>query len=329
MVIMSNSSLSTLLPNNQRSLIIVTGLSGAGKSTAIDVLSDLGFFKVDNIPLPLLTDLVALSTKDPAKFSRLVVLPEMASAQSYQELKLLLANLEASGVIPCLLFFDARTSVIVRRYSETRRPHPGFDAKRDLTLSDAIERERQWLQSLRNKASIVVDTSEMTVHDLKRELKTLKLETTPTETRHARVNFLSFGFKHGIPIDCDLIVDVRFLPNPYFIEDLRGKSGLEEVVGNFVLSSSGAQEFISLYEKLLNFLLPRYIAEGKAYVNVGIGCTGGKHRSVAIAEALAKSFNPANYFLSVKHRDLLRPGNISGASEVSGEPQRPEPKRAP
>ncbi len=283
------------------SLIIVTGLSGAGKSTAMDLLSDSGYYVVDNLPVPLLESFLNFSMQSGERFKHTALLLDVDSQESRSLLLPLLKDPPASLKI---VFLDADTPAIVRRYSETRRPHPGFDPAKDRTLEDTIQRERARLQPIKEIANLVLDTSAFNVHALKRELRGF-LSTLGTEGgRTMRINFLSFGFKRGIPLDCDLIVDVRFLRNPHFVDELREKDGRDPPVREYVFQSPEAQEFVKRYGELLGFLLPKYQFEGKAYLNIGIGCTGGKHRSVAIAEALSGTIDASNYLVSVKHRDL-------------------------
>ncbi len=283
------------------SLIIVTGMSGAGKSTAMDLLSDSGYFVVDNLPVPLLESFLAFSKQSVERFKHTALLLDVDSQESRTQLLPSLRNTPAHVKV---VFLDSDTPAIVRRYSETRRPHPGFDPSKDKTLEDTIQRERARLQPIKEIADLVLDTSTFNVHALKRELRGF-LSTLGTQGgRTMRVNFLSFGFKRGIPLDCDLIVDVRFLRNPHFIEELREKDGREPPVKDYIFQSPDAHEFVERYADLLKFLLPKYQFEGKAYLNIGIGCTGGKHRSVAIAEALSSTIDPSSYLVSVKHRDL-------------------------
>lgn len=285
--------------------MLISGVSGAGKSTALDTLSDSGFFVIDNLPIPLFEDFVALSKLHPARYLRTALLLDIDSQSKLEQLLELFNTLKRPPHLK-LLFLDASNETLIKRYSETRRPHPGFDPSTDKTISDAIQREKNHLSRLRETASVVFDTSAMTVHDLRREIRqfidTLSLEKSSV----ARVNFVSFGFKYGIPLDCDLVVDVRFLPNPHFVPELKDKTGIESEVAKYVLESAPAREFISKYLELLDFLLPQYAFEGKSYLNIGIGCTGGKHRSVAIAQKLYESIAPKEYFLSIKHRDISK-----------------------
>ena len=286
------------------SLVIVTGVSGAGKSTAMHLLSDTGYYVVDNLPVPLLENFLKFSESAGSRFRKTALLLDIDSAENH---KLLLSMLNARSSTTQnvrLIFLDADTSVVVRRYSETRRPHPAFDAEQDDSIQDAIFRERERLQPIKERADLVLDTSDCTVHELKRRLREFLGTLGASNSYAMRVNFLSFGFKYGLPIDCDLVADVRFLTNPHFVESLRKLTGRNEAVRAFVFQSPDAQEFVSRYSNLLEFLLPKYQLEGKAYVNIGIGCTGGQHRSVAIAEALCANMAHQPYLISVRHRDI-------------------------
>ncbi len=283
------------------SLIIVTGMSGAGKSTAMDLLSDSGYYVVDNLPVPLLESFLEFSKQSGERFKHTALLLDVDSQESRTQL---LPSLQDTPANVNVVFLDSDTPAIVRRYSETRRPHPGFDPSKDKTLEDTIQRERVRLQPIKEIADLVLDTSTFNVHALKRELRGFLSSLGTQGGRTMRINFLSFGFKRGIPLDCDLIVDVRFLRNPHFVEELREKDGRDPPVKDYVFQSPDAQEFVERYADLLRFLLPKYQFEGKAYLNIGIGCTGGKHRSVAIAEALSGTIDPSGYLVSVKHRDL-------------------------
>jgi UPF0042 nucleotide-binding protein len=287
-----------------QSLFVVTGLSGAGKSSAMDLLEDCGYFGVDNLPVPLLNSFLELSKSTPERYARTALLLDVDSQESRAQLLPLISGEGSRPSNLKLIFLDADTRSIVRRYSETRRPHPGFDPAKDKSLEETIQRERARLQPIKEAADLVLDTSSMNIHALKRELRDFLQNLGTVSARSMLVNFLSFGFKRGTPIDCDLIVDVRFLKNPHFIEDLREHDGRDQPVRDYVFSSPDAAEFVRRYAELLSFLLPKYQFEGKAYLNIGVGCTGGKHRSVAIAEALSKTIDPSRYLVSVKHRDI-------------------------
>lgn len=288
------------------SLIMVTGLSGAGKSTAMQLFADSGYFAVDNLPVLLLPNYLSFTAVAPERYARTALLLDVDSRDSRSELMQFLATLSPRPSNVKIVFLDSDNRTIVKRYSETRRPHPGFDPSRDKTLEDTIQRERARLQPIKEIADIIMDTSHFNVHTLKRELREFLVSFGSNIDRQMRVNFLSFGFKYGAPIDCDLIVDVRFLRNPFFQEELRDLTGVDQKVAEYVLSTQDASEFLVKYTEMLQFLLPRYQQEGKAYLNVGIGCTGGKHRSVALAEELVKRFDASKYHLSAKHRDIAK-----------------------
>ncbi|MBN8548006.1 MAG: RNase adapter RapZ [Deltaproteobacteria bacterium] len=287
-----------------RSLILVAGMSGAGKSHALDTLEDRGFYILDNLPVPLFRQFIEFSGSTPAKYERTALLLDIDTRDKLAELNKVLDEIDPKRKLIKFVFLEATNETIVKRYSETRRPHPGFDSAKDKSLEDTIQRERSRLQPLREIASIVIDTSNLSVHELRRELGGFVDSLPFAPGKLMRVNFLSFGFKYGLPIDCDLVIDVRFLPNPHFVESLREKTGLEPVVRDYVLETAPAREFTKLYSELLAFLLPQYAFEGKSYLNIGVGCTGGQHRSVAIAEALQTLIDPKLYLVSVKHRDL-------------------------
>ncbi len=286
------------------SLILVTGVSGAGKSTAMDLLADSGYYVVDNLPVALLTNFLAFSSSAGARYRNTALLLDIDSRDSQALLLPLLKNRSERTPSIKVIFLDADNKAIIRRYSETRRPHPGFDPLRDNSLEDTITRERERLQPIKEIADLLIDTSSFTIHSLRRELSNFLLSLGATPGKAMRVNFLSFGFKRGVPIDCDLIVDVRFLRNPHFVENLRELDGRDQPVRDYVFESPDASEFVEKYADLLEFLIPKYQFEGKAYLNIGIGCTGGKHRSVAIAEALSKKIGRSSCLVSVTHRDL-------------------------
>jgi len=280
------------------------GLSGAGKSSAMDLLEDSGYFVVDNLPVPLLNTFLTFSKSGGSRFANTALLLDVDSQDSRTQLMPLLRGSSPRPSNLKVIFLDADSRTIIQRYSETRRPHPSFDPEKDKSLEDTIARERARLQPIKEVADLIVDTTALNIHALKRELRDFLESLGAVSRRHMRVNFLSFGFKRGIPLDCDLIVDVRFLRNPHFVESLRERDGREREVRDYVFASPEASEFVSRYADLLTFLLPKYQFEGKAYLNVGVGCTGGKHRSVAIAEALSSRISGSEYLVSVKHRDL-------------------------
>ena len=268
------------------------------------LLGDSGYYVVDNLPVPLIGQFFEFSKGSAARYRNTALLIDIESRESRTELLSVIKTKEDRPGNVKLVFLDADNPAILRRYSETRRPHPGFDASQDKTLTDTISRERSRLQPIKEAADFLVDTSSFNIHALRRELRDFLASLGHTSRHGMRVNFLSFGFKHGIPLDCDLIVDVRFLKNPHFVEDLRDQDGRDAPVRDYVFSTPEAEDFVARYADLLQFLLPKYQAEGKAYLNIGIGCTGGKHRSVAIAEALSERMKSPESLISVKHRDI-------------------------
>ena len=303
---MTESEQSAIDISHFESLILIAGISGAGKSKALDVLADLGYFNLENLPVPLLRDFITFSRSAPGRFRKTVLLADIDSRDKLNEFMEFVSKLSPQKGKLHLIFMDCAKDTILKRYSETRRPHPSFDPARDKTLEDAIIRERQRLSPFLERANLLVDTTNLTIHDLKRELKGFCDSLSAEKDRTIRINFLSFGFKYGAPLDCDLVVDVRFLPNPYFMEHLREKDGREPEVASYVKTSPTCEEFLVRYTSLLEFLVPQYIFEGKYYLNIGVGCTGGKHRSVAVAEELSRRIHHEDYLISVKHRDAGR-----------------------
>ena len=289
-----------------RAFVVVAGLAGAGKSSVLDVLSDLGFYIVDNLPVELLEHFVRFTASNPERYALSAVLVDVDNAVDVTALCSLLKSSQVGACRHELIFVDCSTAHIIKRYNETRRPHPGFNPQRDKTLDDAILREREFLQQIKESASFVLDTTQLNIHELRREIKSFVDSRCDKRDRKVRVNFVSFGYKYGTPPDCDLIVDVRFIPNPYFVDNLREQSGLDQEVADFVLAHKEATEFLEKYKGLLDFLLPHYAHEGKSYLNIGVGCTGGRHRSVVVAEELLKRLDQRTYGASIKHRDLNR-----------------------
>lgn len=293
------------LPLEQfESLILVCGMAGAGKTTTMGLLRDSGYSTVDNLPFSFLREFLKSNASSRTRYKRSALLIDIDSSDSCVEFMRFLSEISPFPKNVVLLFLDSATQTIVKRYSETRRPHPIFDPAIDTSLSEGIERERVLLYPIKAKASFIVDSSEMNSHLLRQELKRFVEQIPNTPAGTLRVNFLSFGFKHGAPLDCDLIVDVRFMRNPHFVENLRPKDGTDPGVALFVLDTDEAKEFLEHYLRFLHFVLPLYAREGKAYLNVGVGCTGGQHRSVAIAERLAQSIQFSAAVISVRHRDL-------------------------
>lgn len=286
-----------LAPIDAPHVLVVTGMSGAGRSTAAKILEDLGYTVIDNLPPQLLQ--TAVEAHDiPEAHKHLSVVIDSRGGLPIAELRNAIIELEREGVLTRIVFLDAEDDVIVQRYEENRRPHPlGYD-----TIAEAIVAEREMLEDLREMADVVVDTSELNVHELRDRITAQFSEDEMT--RPMRVSVRSFGFKHGAPRDADLIFDVRFLPNPHWVEELRDLRGNDERVSGYVLDSEGAQEFVDRIDDLLGFLIPRFQSEGKSYLSIAIGCTGGHHRSVAIAEELEKRLTEHGVHAAVRHRDI-------------------------
>jgi RNase adapter protein RapZ len=281
-------------------LVVVTGMTGAGRSTAAKVLEDLGFFVVDNLPPQLLSHMVKLVTEEAGGESRIVVVVDVRSRWFFTELRGSLAEMRESGVRPWVLYLEASDEVLVRRQEAARRPHPLQGGGR---LLDGIAHEREMLRDLRGDADLIVDTSSLNVHQL--AAKVLNAFSQEGEVA-VRATVVSFGFKYGIPVDADLVVDMRFLPNPHWVPELRPHTGLEKEVRDYVLGHPDAKQFLDRYEELLRTLAAGYLREGKRYITVAVGCTGGKHRSIAMAEALAERMRANDIPTLVTHRDLGR-----------------------
>ena len=281
--------------------VVLTGLSGSGKSQAIRALEDLGYFCVDNLPVALLPMLAELTLRAGNEISRAAVVIDAREGKMLDELPLVLRQLKGTPQLnPVLIFLDASDDVLVRRFSETRRPHP---LAPDRSAIEGIREERRRMSALRRLADHVVDTSAMTVHELRHAFR--NVEGGATLGAQLVVTILSFGFKHGIPVDSDLLFDVRFLPNPHFVPALRPHTGRDREVREFLDKSPATHEFLEHTLNLLRFLIPQYVAEGKTYLTVGIGCTGGRHRSVMVAEALRKGLvGLKSVQTRVRHRDV-------------------------
>ncbi|CAN5540184.1 RNase adapter RapZ [soil metagenome] len=279
--------------------LVIAGMSGAGRSSAADQLEDLGWFVIDNLP-PLLIPKVAELAGAPGSRVQKVALV-VGSAASHQDVLDALDELVTTGASVSILFLDAATDVLVRRYENTRRRHPVDDGRR---LAGAIDRERAMLEPVKEVADVVVDTSELNVHQLGARIVDLFGHDGPGGGM--RTTLVSFGYKHGVPIDVDVVIDCRFLPNPHWVDELRPQTGLEGPVRDFVLGQEIATPFLDRLEDLLALLLPQYVAEGKSYLSIALGCTGGRHRSVAIAEELAVRLRRRGCDPSISHRDLAR-----------------------
>jgi RNase adapter protein RapZ len=280
-------------------IIIITGLSGSGRSFAIRALEDNGFFCIDNIPALLIPKFIELCHGYQEEIRRIALGVDLRGGQFLQALPEVLADLRSAGHRAEVLFFDASDDVLLRRFSETRRPHPLAGQG---SIQDGISRERRALEPIRALADKVIDTSDFNVHQLKREMEQQFCQAP--EGRHMALFFTSFGYKYGIPHDTDMILDVRFLPNPYFVNELRPKTGLDMEVRNYVLGNQETRSFLDRLYALLEFTLPLYEREGKSSLTLALGCTGGRHRSVVLVEELKKRLGGGNFRIHVKHRDI-------------------------
>jgi RNase adapter protein RapZ len=286
--------MSTDLPE----LLVVTGMSGAGKTAATASLDDLGWFVVDNLPPSLLMQLVDTVTER-TKHRRIAVVADVRGGVFFNELRGALDELAARGVRPHVLFLEAGDEVLVRRFESARRPHPLQGEGR---VVEAIGRERELLAELRSSADLVVDTSLLNVHELAARIRAA---FSPVDVGLQAI-VVSFGYKYGLPVDADVVADMRFLPNPHWVPDLRPQTGRDVAVSEYVLGQPGAAEFLDRYTELLESMADGYLREGKRFVTVGVGCTGGKHRSVAMTEALAARLRERGVETIVVHRDLGR-----------------------
>lgn len=281
--------------------VVLTGLAGSGKSQAIKALEDLGYFCVDNLPIELLPMLADLTLRGGTEISRAAVVVDIREGRMLEEFPKAFKRLQQKKQLnPVLIFLEAAEPTLVRRFSETRRPHP---LAPDRSAIEGIREEKKALQAVRRMADHIVDTSEMTVHELRHAFTSVAAGRVPGA--QLVVTVLSFGFKHGIPVDSDLLFDVRFLPNPHFVPTLRPHTGRDADVVKYINKSKATHEFLTHTLNLLKFLVPQYVHEGKTYLTIGIGCTGGRHRSVAISEALKKGLSGLpGVRVRVRHRDI-------------------------
>ena len=290
------------VPVNALETIVVSGLSGAGRSTAAKCLEDLGYFVVDNLPPELIATMVDLGSRSRGAVTKIAVVMDVRSRAFSSDLRAVIDDLASRGLAPRVLFLEASDAVLVRRFESVRREHPLQGEGR---LIDGIHAERRLLDPLREAADLVLDTSDRSVHELRRAIEQTFIADADHGTR-LRATVVSFGFKYGLPVDADMVADVRFLPNPYWIPELREQSGQDVEVRDYVLAQNGADTFLDLYTELLRTIGAGYRREGKHYLTLAIGCTGGKHRSVAISEALAVRLRAMDVHTTVMHRDLGR-----------------------
>ncbi len=282
--------------------VIISGLSGAGKSNASKTLEDIGFYCVDNMPVDLIPQFAQLCLATKGRYEKVALVTDVRGGLTFDGLFLALEKLDAMKCVYTILFFEATTEVLIKRFKETRRMHP---LMRDgSTLLQAVERERKLLEPVRHRAAYIFDTSTFSAAKMRGEL--IRLFAANAREHSMAVEVCSFGFKHGLPMDADLVFDVRFLPNPYYIAELKNKTGLDQDVRDFVFSYQQTKDYVEKLEDLLAFSLPLHLEEGKTNLSVAVGCTGGRHRSVAIAKELGDFITKLGFATAVSHRDLGR-----------------------
>lgn len=281
-------------------LVIVTGMSGAGKTTALKMLEDMGYFCVDNLPIPLLTRFVELFSEPGEEIKNIALGIDVRGGQDFSGLQEVLDEMDEKQVSYEILFLDAQDDVLIKRYKETRRQHPLSGSGR---VDTGIAKEREKIMFLKMRATYILDTSKMLTRELKLELE--KIFVKGESFCNLYITVMSFGFKYGIPQDADLVFDVRFLPNPYYIDELKEKTGNDPEVQDYVMENEKAQMFLDKLTDMVDFLIPNYILEGKNQLIIAIGCTGGKHRSVTLANALYQKLDKQeNYGVRIEHRDI-------------------------
>lgn len=281
--------------------VIVTGMSGAGKSTTLKMMEDMGYFCVDNLPIPLIPKLAELIAVPNGEINKVALGLDIRSGQNLKELGAILDEMDMQQMQYEILFLDASDGTLIKRYKETRRNHPLAGEGR---VEGALQEERKQIEFLKKRASYILDTSRMLTRELKKALIDIFQENR--EYKNLYITVLSFGFKYGIPSDADLVFDVRFLPNPYYIDELRPQSGNDKEVQDFVMEHDAAKEFLQKLTDMIKFLIPHYVSEGKSQLVIGVGCTGGKHRSVTLANALYENLliEERTYGLKKEHRDI-------------------------
>ena len=280
--------------------VIVTGMSGGGKSTALRMLEDVGFYCVDNLPVPLIEKFVELIAMPNSEVGKVALGLDVRADQPFEDAQKVLEKLKENGYSFEILFMEASDQVLLKRYKETRRMHP---LSPDGRVEDGILKERKILQDIRSKADYVIDTSKLLTRELKEEIDRIFVKNE--EYNSLMITILSFGFKHGIPADADLVFDVRFLPNPFYIDELKYKTGNDKEVQDYVMSFPEAKEFSEKLTDMVRFLIPNYVKEGKYQLVIAVGCTGGKHRSVTLANELYRRLKDhGEYGLTISHRDI-------------------------
>lgn len=282
--------------------LIVTGLSGAGKSMAVNALEDIGFFCIDNIPVALLPRIVDFALQGENQLSRVAVVMDVRGVRNSDQLEQALADLDAKQIEYEILFLDANTNTIRRRYKETRRQHP-ITVTDHVSIEEAVEQERRLLQPLRSRAKYIIDTSLLSVAQNKERICGLFLDKGKSPMA---LTVVSFGFKYGLPQEADLVLDVRCLPNPFYVPELKNLTGMDQEVVDYVMQAPESQELLRRYESFLEYALPLYVKEGKSQLMIAIGCTGGKHRSITFARKIGEFCQKLGYTPSVQHRDAQR-----------------------
>lgn len=286
----------------EQAVVILSGLSGGGKTAAAKLFEDLGYTVVDNLPGELLAELAELVSDDQQRFARVAIVVDVRGGDPEVSLARMRGALEGRGIVPRIVFLEARDDVLIRRFSETRHRHPLADER---GIASSIAEERRLLDPIRNEADVIVDTSDLSLRQLRERLFS-QLATTARPDQLA-VQLITFGYKFGIPLESDLVFDVRFIPNPYYVDALRPHSGLTPEVREYVMAQEPARRFISLLEEFLDFTIPAYVDEGKTRLTIGLGCTGGYHRSIVLAEVLAEWLRERDFGpVAVFHRELER-----------------------
>ena len=284
-------------------ILVISGLSGAGKSCAASCLEDIGYYTVDNMPAAIIPKFAEFSAESDGRYDRVALVNDIrGGVDSFHELLEVIDRLRAGGTVCRLPYLEADTQSIIKRYKETRRRHPLMES--GATIEDAVKRETELLRPLRERADFVIDTTQLSAAKLRGELYRLFAEKG--QQSRMSINVVSFGYKYGVPLEADLVFDVRFMPNPYYVPELRYQTGMNDDVYNYVFSFPQTKEFLSKLEQMLAFLLPLYQEEGKAVLVVAVGCTGGRHRSVSIARAVTEYLNKLGYAAYENHRDITR-----------------------
>ena len=288
-------------------LVIVTGMSGAGRTTALKVLEDAGYFCVDNLPVPFIDKFAELTASGNSEITKVAIGIDIRSGKSLGQLEQVLEHMTMEGISHEILFLDASDEVLVKRYKETRRMHPLAESGR---VEQGITLERERLTFLKKQADYIIDTSQLLTRELKQELDKIFIQNR--EFKNLMITVLSFGFKYGIPSDADLVFDVRFLPNPYYEQALRPLTGNDRSIQEYVMKNGDGRRFLDKLEDLMQFLIPRYLDEGKNSLVIGIGCTGGKHRSVTITNGLHARLKKLPYTVRMEHRDIEKDARTKG-----------------